>query len=149
MTDTSAGAARDARPATPDRAATDAHEVTGTHASTDAVVRARLLAVRGEARARRQALQGEVAGIVEASRDSNADDEHDPDGATIAFERAQVGALQRLAEQQSAEADAALARLDAGTYGTCETCGRPVGDARLEARPTARQCIACASGAAR
>ncbi|MBD7950710.1 MULTISPECIES: TraR/DksA family transcriptional regulator [Oerskovia] len=111
----------------------------------DAVVRARLLALRDEARARREALRGEVAGIVEASRDSNADDEHDPDGATIAFERAQVGALQRLAEQQSAEAEAALARLDAGTYGTCETCGAPVGEARLAARPTARQCIACAS----
>lgn len=114
-----------------------------------AVARERLLAVRAEAVARLRGLRADVAGIVEASRDSNADDEHDPDGATIAFERAQVGALQRLAEQQSAEADAALARLDAGTYGTCETCGRPVGDARLEARPTARQCIACASGAAR
>ncbi|MFF2621006.1 TraR/DksA family transcriptional regulator [Oerskovia jenensis] len=111
----------------------------------DAVVRARLLALRDEAGARREALRGEVAGIVEASKDSNADDEHDPDGATIAFERAQVGALQRLAEQQSAEAEAALGRLDAGTYGTCETCGRPVGEARLDARPTARQCIVCAS----
>lgn len=108
-------------------------------------MRARLLALRDEAGARREVLRGEVAGIVEASKDSNADDEHDPDGATIAFERAQVGALQRLAEQQSAEAEAALARLDAGTYGTCETCGAPVGEARLAARPTARQCITCAS----
>ncbi|MEV7963825.1 TraR/DksA family transcriptional regulator [Oerskovia paurometabola] len=118
---------------------------TRAHEARDAVVRARLLALRDEAQARREALRGEVAGIVEASKDSNADDEHDPDGATIAFERAQVGALQRLAEQQAVEAEAALARLDDGTYGTCETCGRPVGEGRLEARPTARQCIACAS----
>lgn len=119
--------------------------VTGREGASDAVVRARLLAVREEAAARTQTLRGEVAGIVEASKDSNADDEHDPDGATIAFERAQVGALQRLAEQQAVEADAALARLDAGTYGTCESCGRPIGEGRLEARPTARLCIACAS----
>ncbi|RXR25449.1 TraR/DksA family transcriptional regulator [Oerskovia turbata] len=111
----------------------------------DAVVRARLLALRDETEVRREALRRDVAGIVEASKDSNADDEHDPDGATIAFERAQVGALLRLAEQQSAEAEAALARLDAGTYETCETCGGPVGQARLAVRPTARRCIACAS----
>ncbi|WP_404821959.1 TraR/DksA family transcriptional regulator [Oerskovia merdavium] len=117
----------------------------GAPGARDAVVRERLLALRDEAAARTEALRGEVAGIVEASKDSNADDEHDPDGATIAFERAQVGALQRLAEQQTAEVDAALARLDAGTYGTCESCGGPVGEARLEARPTARLCIACAS----
>ncbi|WP_407671848.1 TraR/DksA family transcriptional regulator [Oerskovia douganii] len=121
--------------------------MTGAPGVDDAVVRARLMALRDEALARQEALRGEVAGIVEASKDSNADDEHDPDGATIAFERAQVGALQRLAAQQAAEADAALARLDAGTYGTCETCGRPVGEGRLEARPTARQCIVCASAA--
>ncbi|MEK8226994.1 TraR/DksA C4-type zinc finger protein [Oerskovia sp. M15] len=118
---------------------------TGPLEMRDAVVRARLLALRDEADARTEALRREVAGIVEASKDSNADDEHDPDGATIAFERAQVGALQRLAVQQRADADAALARLEAGTYGTCESCGRPVGDGRLEARPTARQCIGCAS----
>jgi DnaK suppressor protein len=107
---------------------------------------ARLLELRAEALARRDALRGEVAAIVEASRDSNADDEHDPDGATIAFERAQLDALRRLADDQVAEADAALARLDAGTYGTCETCGTPIGAGRLAARPTARQCIDCAAG---
>lgn len=39
------------------------------------------------------------------------------------------------------DVEAALARIDAGTYGICETCGDPVGDARLEAMPTARFCI--------
>ncbi|MHA7135085.1 TraR/DksA family transcriptional regulator [Oerskovia turbata] len=120
--------------------------VTGTPVARDAVGRERLLALRAEAEARRDALRGDVAAIVEASKDSNADDEHDPDGATIAFERAQLDALRRLADEQAAEADAALARLDAGTYGTCETCGRPIGEGRLDARPTARHCIDCASG---
>lgn len=83
--------------------------------------------------------------VVAASRDTNADDEHDPEGATIAFERSQVEALVRQARAHLAEIDAAEARLESGTYGTCAGCGRPVGQERLLARPTARECIACAS----
>ncbi|WP_306514392.1 TraR/DksA family transcriptional regulator, partial [Janibacter hoylei] len=79
-----------------------------------------------------------------ASEGSNADDEHDPEGATIAFERSQVDALARQAREHLREIDAALARLDAGDYGTCERCGRPISAGRLEARPTARTCIDCA-----
>ena len=93
------------------------------------------------------ALTGDYAGIVEASKDSNADDEHDPEGATIAFERSQVGTLVEEARHQLAEVEAARARLADGTYGTCERCGEPIGEGRLEARPTARTCIRCASGA--
>ncbi|WP_246088084.1 TraR/DksA family transcriptional regulator [Nocardioides albertanoniae] len=80
-----------------------------------------------------------------ASRDTNADDEHDPEGATIAFERSQVQALVRDARRRLEEVSTALERLDAGTYGVCEVCGGPVGDGRLEARPTARTCISCAA----
>ena len=76
--------------------------------------------------------------------DGTADDEHDPEGATIAFERSQVDALARQAREHLREIDAALARLDAGDYGTCERCGRPISAGRLEARPTARTCIDCA-----
>jgi DnaK suppressor protein len=83
--------------------------------------------------------------MVAASRDSNADDEHDPEGATIAFERSQVGALIRQAQLHVAEIDAAMNRLDTGTYGTCERCGAAIGEGRLEARPVARTCIECAS----
>ena len=90
-------------------------------------------------------LAGDYAGIVEASTDSNADDEHDPEGATIAFERSQVGALVAQARRHLAEVEAALGRLRDGTYGACETCGRPIAPARLEARPVARACITCAS----
>ena len=83
--------------------------------------------------------------MVAASRDTNADDEHDPEGATIAFERSQIEALARQAEHHLEEIDAALKRVDAGTYGTCEACGTPIGAERLEARPTARVCILCAA----
>jgi len=90
------------------------------------------------------ALTGDYEGIVEATKDSNADDEHDPEGSTIAFERSQVGTLVEDARHQLAEIAAARERLTQGNYGTCERCGGPIGEGRLEARPTARTCIACA-----
>lgn len=83
--------------------------------------------------------------IVASSRDSNADDEHDPEGSTIAFERAQLDAVVKQTRHQLAEIEAALERLASTTYGVCETCGRPITPARLEARPVARTCLTCAS----
>ena len=107
--------------------------------------RERLEADRRHTLGRLADLTDDHAAIVAASRDTNADDEHDPEGTTIAFERSQVAALVRQAEAHLVEIDAAVARLDAGTYGVCARCGRPIGAARLEARPTARSCIRCAS----
>jgi DnaK suppressor protein len=89
------------------------------------------------------ALSHDFDEVVASSRDSNADDEHDPEGHTIAFERSQVGALIAQSRQHLAEVDAALERLETGNYGTCERCGRPIAPARLEARPTARTCVTC------
>jgi RNA polymerase-binding transcription factor DksA len=90
------------------------------------------------------ALTREFDGVVAASRSSNADDEHDPEGATIAFERQQVAALLDAAHRRLADVDAALARRATGNYGICEGCGGPVGAERLVARPAARTCIDCA-----
>jgi len=101
-------------------------------------------AEREEVRRRLVDLTEDFDGVVAASRDTNADDEHDPEGATIAFERSQLTALVRQARTHLEELDAALARVDDGTYGTCERCGRSIGVARLGARPRARRCIACA-----
>ncbi|MGI8645539.1 MAG: TraR/DksA family transcriptional regulator [Nocardioides sp.] len=83
--------------------------------------------------------------MVAASRDTNADDEHDPEGATIAFERSQLGALVRQSRLHLAEVDAALERVASGTYGVCDQCGRSIASERLVARPIARTCITCAS----
>jgi RNA polymerase-binding transcription factor DksA len=105
----------------------------------------RLLADRRTALARLARLRSDFGGIVDASRDSNADDEHDPEGATIAFERSQVDALVRQTERHLAEIEAAQARVAAGSYGTCERCGEPIPEGRLEARPVARTCVPCAS----
>jgi RNA polymerase-binding transcription factor len=93
-----------------------------------------------------EALTREFDGVVAASQASNADDEHDPEGATIAFERQQVAALLDQARARLADVDAALARVAAGTYGRCADCGRPIAADRLAARPQARTCIDCAAG---
>ncbi len=107
--------------------------------------RGSLEAEREQTLERLASLTGDYDAVIEASRDTNADDEHDPEGATIAFERSQVGALVRQARQGLQEIDAALRRLEAGTYGVCEGCGGAIGEGRLEARPVARSCIRCAA----
>ena len=104
-----------------------------------------LEAERDEALRRLAGLTGDFDEVVAASRDANADDEHDAEGATIAFERSQLAALVLQVKGHLAEVEAALERLAAGTYGICERCGQPIGQARLEARPAARTCIRCAS----
>jgi RNA polymerase-binding transcription factor DksA len=104
-----------------------------------------LRAARAETLRRLAGLTGHFDELVAASVDSNADDEHDPEGATIAFERSQLDSLVRRAREQLAEIDAAEDRLAQGRYGLCETCGLVIAPARLEARPTARTCIGCAS----
>ena len=105
---------------------------------------ARLEAERRRTTQRLERLRHDHAGFVAASLDSNADDEHDPEGATIAFERSQVQTLVHQLEQNLAELDAAERRLDDGSYGICERCGGAIPEARLEARPTARTCVGCA-----
>jgi RNA polymerase-binding transcription factor DksA len=105
----------------------------------------RLAAERVRALRRLRDLTRDFELVVSASRDTNADDEHDPEGATIAFERSQITALTQQARQHLEEVESASSRLRAGTYGLCETCGRPIARERLEARPTARTCIRCAT----
>lgn len=106
--------------------------------------RERLEAERAQVLSRLAALTGDYDAVVAASLDTNADDEHDPEGATIAFERSQIGALVSQARSHLAEIAAAVDRIDAGAYGICEACGRDIPAGRLEARPTARRCVACA-----
>jgi RNA polymerase-binding protein DksA len=106
--------------------------------------RMRLVAERQAAVDRLAGLDREFEGIVEATGSANADDEHDPEGATIAFERQHLAALLDQAREQLSQLDAALQRLNDGSYGLCRQCGRPIGSARLEARPAADTCITCA-----
>jgi DnaK suppressor protein len=103
-----------------------------------------LARARTETLAQIDALTREFDEVVAASTSSNADDEHDPEGATIAFERQQVAALLDQARRRLADVDAALARAEAGDYGRCADCGREIAPERLAARPHARTCIDCA-----
>lgn len=94
-----------------------------------------------------EALTDEFDGIVDAAATTGAtDDEHDPEGNTIAFERQRVAALLRDARAKLQALDDALTSVDAGGYGACESCGRPIDDARLAALPATRTCIDCAGG---
>ncbi|SNY52806.1 TraR/DksA family transcriptional regulator [Paractinoplanes atraurantiacus] len=108
------------------------------------MVRDELLRLKESAEAEAATLGRDLEALFAASRDSNADDEHDPEGATIGFERAQLSALLAAARERIAEVDDALRRVDAGLYGVCERCGKPIGEERLAVRPFARFCIACA-----
>ncbi len=108
-------------------------------------IRAQLHSDREETIARIAALGENVSSIVEAARYTATDDEHDPEGSTIAFERSQADALRSSGHQQLVEIEAALARIDDDAYGVCERCGQPIAHERLLARPTARTCITCAT----
>jgi DnaK suppressor protein len=117
--------------------------------TADANPRALLEAERQAGLERLAALERDHAGIIDAADSTNADDEHDPEGATMAFEREHVAALLDQTREHLSQVDAALRRLNDGGYGQCERCGEPIAAGRLEARPTATTCIKCASMAAR
>jgi DnaK suppressor protein len=100
--------------------------------------------LREEALAQVERLDADLHELFEASRSSNADDEHDPEGSTIAFERAQLTALLAAGRRRLADLDAALERSAAGTYGFCERCGQAIPAERLAVRPFAVTCVSCA-----
>lgn len=107
--------------------------------------RALLMERRATTEQRLASLVHDVHAIVEANRDANSDDEHDPEGATIAFDREQLDAVADSEREDLRLIEEALQRLDAGTYGRCVDCGESIPRARLEARPTAARCVACAA----
>ena len=94
--------------------------------------------------ARAAGLRRDRDAIVEAAALSPPDDEHDPEGSTVGFERALVIDLLAQAEADVAALDVALAQVDAGTYGQCVACGRGIPPERLAAHPTADRCVGCA-----
>jgi DnaK suppressor protein len=91
-----------------------------------------------------EALTRSFEDMVRSSEISPPDDEHDPDGATSGFERAQVAALLEAARAELAELEEARTRLASGSFGLCESCGNEIGVQRLVARPSVRTCVRCA-----
>ena len=92
-----------------------------------------------------QALHNDFDSIVEASTSSNADDEHDPEGATVAFERAQVVALLAQSRSRLDDIDRAVQRCERGSYGICEGCGEadPCGATRRASSGTDLPSLRC------
>lgn len=105
---------------------------------------AEITARRERTRLRLQQLDRDVEALFEATADA-PDDEHDPEGATIGFERAQASTLRQDAEAQLEALDRAEAALADGHLDVCEGCGGPIGFDRLLVRPTTRRCIRCAT----
>jgi RNA polymerase-binding transcription factor DksA len=99
---------------------------------------------RAEVEAAIADLSGNLDAVKAANADANIDDEHDPEGATTAFEREQLAASLDRARAQLEELDAAEQRACTGRYGVCENCGRPISAERLEALPATRWCLDCA-----
>jgi RNA polymerase-binding transcription factor DksA len=95
-------------------------------------------------RARRLALaerlRHEEADPVESSELSTID-QHPAELGTETFERELELTTLTIVEGELKEIDDALRRLDQGTYGICEECGKPIDEARLEAVPWARYCV--------
>jgi RNA polymerase-binding protein DksA len=80
--------------------------------------------------------------IQDETQDSTADN-HPGDMATVTFDRELDYTLEENEERLLQAMDAALGRIDDGTYGICRTCGQPIGAERLEALPWTTQCIDC------
>ena len=108
--------------------------------------RPRLLAELARTGASLAALDADSRSVSAARDNSNVDDEHDPEGTTIASELSQVAVLARDARRRSDEIRAALERLDGGSYGVCAVCGQAIALGRLDARPWTPYCIDHASG---
>jgi DnaK suppressor protein len=72
-------------------------------------------------------------------------DEGFADSSQVTAERSEMDALAGRLTEALREVDDALTKVENGTYGKCESCGKEIGEARLDAMPAARLCIACAS----
>jgi len=114
-----------------------------------AAIEALLLVEHEQAVASEASLVAEYEGILDASVDANLDDEHDPEGATVGYERARVASLLRHARGRLSALAAASDRIRTGAYGTCGQCGQAISIDRLMALPTAERCVSCTKGSTR
>jgi RNA polymerase-binding transcription factor DksA len=95
--------------------------------------------------ARIESLSRDVDDIDAGIAVAKSDDEHDPEGSTLAIERARLSTLLNHSRANLEEIEGAQDRVADGTYGTCERCGAPIPRERLAARPVARTCVQCRS----
>ncbi|MDX6409096.1 MAG: hypothetical protein QOE13_2167 [Gaiellaceae bacterium] len=104
-----------------------------------------LLEERKRVEAAIQNLHDENPGtLAEDAGEETAYDNHLADTATETYDRELDYTLEENSEHVLAEIDAALKRIEEGTYGTCTNCGKQIAEERLEALPWATLCIDCA-----
>ena len=104
-------------------------------------LRDRLAAEAAELRAEIDRAESDIANRLGDAIIDAGDDQADV-GAK-AYEREHELAMTYTARELLAQAERALARIEAGTYGSCESCGEPIGKARLQAFPRATLCVRC------
>ena len=92
--------------------------------------------VRASLEGDREQLTGQLSEL-----EGGAFDENFADSGQVAAEQGEAQALAANLRDQLDAVEAALAKLDDGTYGKCEVCGNPIPEARLEAMPASRFCI--------
>jgi DnaK suppressor protein len=97
--------------------------------------------LRERLQAERDQLASQVAGLEPGSGASPSFDDNFADSGQVAAEQGENKVLAGQLRAELDEVEIALAKLDDGTYGACETCGQPIAPARLEAMPQARFCI--------
>lgn len=102
--------------------------------------RERLTAEQTQRRDLAQRLREHEADAVE-ERELSKVDQHPAELGTETFERERDMTALRIVEAELEDIDEALRRIDQGSYGTCDECGKPIGDERLGAKPWARLCI--------
>jgi|SRR4051794_32433924 DnaK suppressor protein len=83
--------------------------------------------------------------LGELGVDRSSFDDGFADSGQVTAERGEVQALAGTLRDTLADIDVALAKIEHGAYGACESCGGEIAEARLEAMPMARLCISCAS----
>jgi RNA polymerase-binding protein DksA len=105
--------------------------------------RRRLLEERQRAQEALDHLHQETAGALQDETQEIQSDNHPGDAATATFDRELDYTLEENEGRVLAAIDAALHRIEDGTYGVCRTCGQPIGAERLEALPWTTQCIDC------
>lgn len=82
--------------------------------------------------------QGNLGPERESTSDLSGNDQHPADEGTETFDRERDLSILQSFESEMSEVQAAMSRLDDGTYGSCEVCGGRIGDDRLEALPATR-----------
>ncbi|WP_168583096.1 TraR/DksA family transcriptional regulator [Gephyromycinifex aptenodytis] len=100
---------------------------------------------RQQARARVEEFHATQQALTRSRGDSDSDDEHDPEGSTIAWDQALLAASRDAARRHLRDIESALSRVEDGWDGTCTGCGQPIPAERLQVRPHTDQCVSCAS----